>query len=85
MTIADLPNVMGGILIVAGVVQVFVQMWLRRDAPVPPSGFRGSQSADFRPDGFKVQTAYPGVTMICVGALLLLLGETTTHVRHFHR
>jgi hypothetical protein len=69
MIIQAIPLIMGAILVIAGIAQVFVQM--RRDWDVARG--RGiEQGAQVNRSGFKVQSAYPGMVMIGVGALLLL-------------
>lgn len=73
MDISTLPAVMGSLLIIAGIAQVFCQM-----LGIPRTlARRQSQSVNFDKSGFKVETAYPGMGMICVGALLLSIGAFT--------
>ncbi len=70
MNIGALPMILGSVLIIAGIAQVFWQMQrtiMERHTL--------HQYAEFKPQGFKVQTAYPIMTMICVGALLLIVGK----------
>jgi hypothetical protein len=74
----SIATTMGSILIMAGVVlvaiQFAVQMPLRSSssssASRPPS-----QIIDVQRTGVAVTTAYPGIEMIVVGALLVGLGE----------
>ena len=69
MTIQDLPAIIGAIPILAGIGQVFIQM--HRSSG--PQEYR-HQTAAFDKEGVKVQSAYPGMVMIAIGALLLLTG-----------
>lgn len=69
MTTQGIPAIIGAILVIAGIAQVFIQM--RRDWDALKG--RGiPQGAHVNRDGFKVQSAYPGMVMVCFGALLLL-------------
>jgi uncharacterized membrane protein len=70
MNISRIPILIGAILVIAGIAQVFIQM--ARNSDEPPSI---SQTADFSSDGVKVQSAYPGMVMIGVGAVLLIVGS----------
>jgi hypothetical protein len=66
-----LPAIIGAILVLAGIAQVFVQMSRHRDR-TKFSDQDHLQSGNFGRDGLKVQSRYPGMVMTCVGALLLL-------------
>jgi hypothetical protein len=90
MNIGGLSGVMGAILIVAGIIQIFYQMkivadfecaqQLVRSEGHPPGFAPGpSQEADFGVAKWSFRTAYPGILMIIVGALLLGLGNFVGH------
>ena len=70
MRIADLPMIMGALLVVVGTILVVVQFAKgdRRDQGV-------SRSAQFSPKGVTMRTTYPGLIMIGIGAVLLLAGR----------
>jgi hypothetical protein len=59
---------MGSLLVVAGIAQIFWQMAVASDRL---QDARRRQSAAFGASSWKISSAYPGITMICVGALLL--------------
>ena len=67
MTIANLPSIMGTVLILMGIAIVLLQM--RTAMPEKPE-----LGADFGLSRWKVKTEFPGIVMICVGALLLGVG-----------
>ena len=73
MTIGDFPVFAGALLIVAGIAQVSVQMWRE------PSGITRrrlkDQWAHLGREGFMVQSAYPGMIMVCLGTVLLIAGH----------
>ena len=62
-----LPAFMGTLLIIAGIVQVFIQVHRT------PSEHRGQlpQGVEVGLFTWKGQSAYPGITMIFIGAFLL--------------
>jgi hypothetical protein len=72
MTINDLPAIMGALLVVSGIAQVFVQMFRE---PAAYKRRQHQQGAHLGADGFKVQSAYPGMVMVCFGTLLLIAGH----------
>jgi hypothetical protein len=72
MSIADLPSVMGAILILAGIALVLLQI----NTAMPPKPRLGG---DFGPTRFKLQTEFPGLIMICIGAILLGVGAFARH------
>jgi hypothetical protein len=71
MTPHDIPALMGAILIIAGIIQVFLQMF--RMASVASKGKATSQGTHEWRDGFKILAIYPGLVMLCIGAGLLLV------------
>lgn len=71
-------KVLGSLLIVVGILLVIIQMALQmRSSPLSPSNANLPASQHFvvQPSTVAVTTAYPGIEMIFVGALLLALGE----------
>ncbi len=76
MSISDLPTVIGAVLVLAGIVQIFVQMF--RSPRHPDRLARGNivtQSVRVEPKRLEAKSAYPGITMICAGVALLLAGH----------
>jgi hypothetical protein len=57
--------------VLSGLLQVFTQMQLARARFDQERGV--TQKVHFDRDAFKIQTAYPSMAMICIGALLLLV------------
>jgi hypothetical protein len=73
MGAADLTSIVGAFLTVCGVVLVVYQI---RTMP-PPHGHM--QRANVGPYRFRISTAYPGMVMICIGAVLLIVGALARH------
>lgn len=69
-------TIMGCILIIAGIIQVFLQMYSHYKAEKLREVWKqtGIQTVHVG-RRFRVSSAYPGTTMICIGALLLAAGE----------
>lgn len=72
MTIADLPTIAGAILILVEIGLVIYQM-LTAMPTVPRLG------GDFGFTRCKLTTEFPGLIMICIGALLLGVGAFARH------
>ena len=71
MAIADLPAIVGAILILAGIGLVIYRLVQR---PPPPK-----LGIDFGASRWKVGTPYPGIVMIVVGFILMGVGALTNH------
>jgi hypothetical protein len=74
MTIGDLPLIAGALLIVAGIAQISVKMW-REPSEMTRRRLNKDQRAHLGREGFKVQSAYPGMIMVCFGTVLLIAGH----------
>jgi hypothetical protein len=70
LTIGDLPVIAGALLVVAGIAQVSVQMW-REPSEMTRRRLK-DQGAHLGREGFTVQSAYPGMVMVCFGTVLLI-------------
>jgi hypothetical protein len=71
MAVADLPTIVGAILILTGIGLVIYKLVQR---PPPPK-----LGIDFGATRWKVGTSYPGIVMIAVGFLLMGVGALTNH------
>jgi hypothetical protein len=75
MTFSQLPSAMGALLVAAGICLVAYETVKAHQS----RQWKKLNSADFSLARWKFQTAYPGITMICVGALLLGVGAFAAH------
>jgi hypothetical protein len=73
MTMGDLLVLAGAFLVVAGIGQVSVQMW-REPSEMTRRRLK-DQGAHLGREGFMVQSAYPGMIMVCLGIVLLIAGH----------
>ncbi len=65
---------LGAFLILAGVIQVFVQMVMNNPGNSRRTGGSTSQSVDLSRSGLKAKSAYPGVWMVGIDAGMAALG-----------
>jgi hypothetical protein len=71
----NITSVMGTALIVVGICLVVFET-----IKANKSGqYRAPNVADFSVARWRFRTAYPGITMICIGALLLGVGTFARH------
>ncbi|WP_292531192.1 hypothetical protein [Methylocystis sp.] len=75
MNITQLPAIMGTLLILTGSGLVVFEAIHANNS----GRFRPPNVGDFGLSRWRFQTAYPGITMICVGALLLGVGAFAAH------
>jgi len=70
MNINQLPMIMGSLLIVVGIGLVIYQL----GKAISSGKWTEPNSANFSLARWQFQAAYPGITMVCIGALLLGVG-----------
>ena len=70
MTVADVPTLMGAMLVVVGTILVVIQFIKAVQGNRFPS-----RSAHISPKTISLRTTYPGLVMIGFGTVLLLAGK----------
>ena len=64
----SLISIIGGLCVIAGIGLIIFQMIY---SPPPPMVYGLAVS----PTTLDLQTQYPGITMLCIGAMLLVIGS----------
>jgi hypothetical protein len=73
ITASGACSALGAVLILAGIAMVAYQM-RKVDWGRPPS-----RSANIGPKGITLKTTYPGLIVIGIGAVMMMVGATTSH------